>query len=210
VQVCPTGVDIRRGVQMECIHCTACIDACDQIMTKMNRPTGLVRYGTLAMSRGEEPAGKWRPRFSVRAWIYAVLLAVVVGTLNYKLLTRIPFEVFILRAVDTPYQIIPGRRVTNHFHVDFNNLAAQAGKPFVSVSEELAQQGVKMVMPNAPALLSAGQGGRADLFIEFPQDLLEMGKAGLKVWVGAIHPETGENLLPPRMIEVPLVGPFKQ
>lgn len=44
VQVCPTGIDIRNGLQLECIGCTACIDACDDVMTKINRPTGLIRY----------------------------------------------------------------------------------------------------------------------------------------------------------------------
>jgi polyferredoxin len=44
VQVCPTGIDIRNGLQLECIGCAACVDACDDIMTKLKRPTGLVRY----------------------------------------------------------------------------------------------------------------------------------------------------------------------
>ena len=43
VQVCPTGIDIRNGLQLECIGCTACIDACDDIMTKVERPKGLIR-----------------------------------------------------------------------------------------------------------------------------------------------------------------------
>lgn len=47
VQVCPTGIDIRRGLQMECIACTACIDACDEVMTKVKKPTGLIRYDSL-------------------------------------------------------------------------------------------------------------------------------------------------------------------
>lgn len=68
VQVCPTGIDIRNGLQMECIGCAACIDACDEIMLKLNRPTGLVRYDSL---RGlEEKKRKfWRPRI----FIYGVL-----------------------------------------------------------------------------------------------------------------------------------------
>lgn len=47
VQVCPTGIDIRNGLQLECIGCTACIDACDEIMVKIDRPTGLIRYDSL-------------------------------------------------------------------------------------------------------------------------------------------------------------------
>ena len=48
VQVCPTGIDIRRGLQMECIACTACIDACDLVMEKIKKPKGLISYTTLA------------------------------------------------------------------------------------------------------------------------------------------------------------------
>src|SRR5690606_38137355 len=47
ISVCPTGIDIRNGLQLECIGCAACIDACDDIMTKIDRPKGLVRYDSL-------------------------------------------------------------------------------------------------------------------------------------------------------------------
>src|SRR5690606_16330515 len=52
VQVCPTGIDIRQGLQLECIGCAACIDACDTVMTKLNRPTGLIRYDSQAAFEG--------------------------------------------------------------------------------------------------------------------------------------------------------------
>src|SRR5208283_3373771 len=54
VAVCPTGIDIRDGLQMECVHCTACIDACDGVMAKIGRPPGLIRYASLnSIERGE-------------------------------------------------------------------------------------------------------------------------------------------------------------
>jgi cytochrome c oxidase accessory protein FixG len=66
VQVCPTGIDIRNGLQMECIGCAACIDACDDIMRKVNRPTGLVRYDSTSGL-----AGKKRRILRPRVWLYA-------------------------------------------------------------------------------------------------------------------------------------------
>ena len=66
VQVCPTGIDIRNGLQMECIGCAACIDACDDIMRKVNRPTGLVRYDSTSGL-----AGKKRRIIRPRIWLYA-------------------------------------------------------------------------------------------------------------------------------------------
>ncbi len=68
VTVCPTGIDIRNGLQMECIGCAACIDACDDIMVKLKRPTGLVRYDS---SRGLE--GKKRRIFRPRLFAYGFL-----------------------------------------------------------------------------------------------------------------------------------------
>ncbi len=71
VQACPTGIDIRHGLQLECIACTACIDACDDVMTRLKKPTGLIRYDSLARFAGGRT--KWiRPRTIV----YAVLLLV--------------------------------------------------------------------------------------------------------------------------------------
>ena len=69
VAVCPTGIDIRNGTQMECVNCTACIDACDNIMDKIGRPRGLIRYASLnSIERGE------RFRFTPRLMGYSVLL----------------------------------------------------------------------------------------------------------------------------------------
>ena len=55
VQVCPTGIDIRKGLQYECIACAACIDACDAVMDKVGSPRGLVRYSTQAEIDGAAP-----------------------------------------------------------------------------------------------------------------------------------------------------------
>ena len=71
VQVCPTGIDIRQGLQMECLACTACIDACDDVMVRLRKPRGLVRYDSLTNFAGGRT--RWlRPR----TILYAVLLCV--------------------------------------------------------------------------------------------------------------------------------------
>ena len=82
MQVCPTGIDIRNGLQLECIACTACIDACDDTMDKIGRPRGLVRYPSLQELEGKKTS--WaRPR----VLIYALLLAAL-GLLFVVLLAR--------------------------------------------------------------------------------------------------------------------------
>ncbi|QQL46082.1 cytochrome c oxidase accessory protein CcoG [Sulfuriroseicoccus oceanibius] len=71
VQVCPTGIDIRNGLQMECIGCAACVDACDEIMTKLKRPKGLVRYDSLNGMEGQK-----RRVLRPRVFIYIVLFCI--------------------------------------------------------------------------------------------------------------------------------------
>lgn len=100
VQVCPTGIDIRQGLQMECIGCAACIDACDDVMLKLQRPTGLIRYDSF---NGLER----KPRRILRPRVYVYTAMLLVGALAMTLafagfrsaaatLTRIPGPAFFL------------------------------------------------------------------------------------------------------------------
>jgi len=92
VQVCPTGIDIRDGMQYECIGCAACIDACDDVMVKMGYDKGLVRYTTLNMLNGGEQR-ILRPR----TFVYAGLLMAMTVSLMYSIVTRVPLELDVIR-----------------------------------------------------------------------------------------------------------------
>jgi len=83
VQVCPTGIDIRNGLQLECIGCTACIDACDDIMKKVKQPTGLIRYDSFNGFAGK---GKrfFRPRIFVYTALAALGLTALIGVASFK------------------------------------------------------------------------------------------------------------------------------
>ncbi|HEU5080046.1 MAG TPA: cytochrome c oxidase accessory protein CcoG [Opitutaceae bacterium] len=98
VQVCPTGIDIRQGLQMECIGCTACVDACDQVMTKIQRPTGLIRYDSIAKFSGAST--RWiRPRTIV----YAVLFLVGSFIAAWAFSTFEPIDASVSRMRGAPY-----------------------------------------------------------------------------------------------------------
>jgi cytochrome c oxidase accessory protein FixG len=98
VQVCPTGIDIRNGLQYECIGCAACIDGCDQIMDKMNYPRGLIRYTTENVVKGKYPdAGIVRHVLRPRTLIYSALLTAIAGAFVYGLATRVPLNVGVVR-----------------------------------------------------------------------------------------------------------------
>ena len=98
VQVCPTGIDIRRGLQYECIGCAACIDGCDQVMDKMAYPKGLIRYATEnALTNHWSPAQMWRRVLRPRTLIYSVILVGSVTAFLAALWLRVPLKVDVMR-----------------------------------------------------------------------------------------------------------------
>ena len=98
VQVCPTGIDIRKGLQYECIGCAACIDGCDQVMDKMGYPRGLIRYTTQnALSRGLDRRAMWRRTLRPRTMIYAGVLLAIIGVAVGSLAMRNPLKVDVIR-----------------------------------------------------------------------------------------------------------------
>ena len=99
VQVCPTGIDIRDGLQHGCIACAACVDVCDQVMDRMGYPKGLVRYTTQNAVDGR-PTRIVRPRTVVYASCLVALLAVFAGLLAF----RVPAELDVIRDRNALYR----------------------------------------------------------------------------------------------------------
>jgi len=98
VQVCPTGIDIRKGLQYECIGCAACIDGCDQVMDKMGYPKGLIRYASEnALAGHYDGATMWKRMIRARTLIYATLLVVIVIAAGTSLALRNPLKVDVIR-----------------------------------------------------------------------------------------------------------------
>jgi cytochrome c oxidase accessory protein FixG len=115
VHVCPTGIDIRNGTQMECVNCTACIDACDEVMIKIGKPKGLIRYASInSITNGVLKL------ITPRVMGYSFVLLVVVGILGFALITRSDVETTILKVPGTLYQREPGV-ITNLYNVEFVN-----------------------------------------------------------------------------------------
>ena len=98
VQVCPTGIDIRKGLQYECIGCAACIDGCNQVMDKMGYPQGLIRYTTEnALAKGYDKATMWKRVFRFRTILYLAVLAAVTTAAGVSLYLREPLKVDVMR-----------------------------------------------------------------------------------------------------------------
>ncbi len=111
VVTCPTGIDIRNGLQMECLHCTQCIDACDSVMTKLGRATGLIRYASQAELAGDVAKGafKLRPRLIVYPTIVTILLTLGISVLAF----RGPLSVSVARGRGAPFSQLPSGVITN-------------------------------------------------------------------------------------------------
>lgn len=117
VQVCPTGIDIRKGTQMECVNCTACIDACDWVMEKIERPTRLIGFKSESEIRDKTPF-----RINKRVYGYSALLLILIGVLAVLLVRRTDIETTILRAGGTIYQLREdGSLVSNLYTAEMVN-----------------------------------------------------------------------------------------
>ena len=121
VQVCPTGIDIRKGLQLECIACAACIDACDNVMDKMHYPRGLIRYSTQAALEGKS-AKVLRPRTMVYG---GVLLALMIG-FGFAVANRTLVELDVLRDRNALYREVAGAQIENVYTVRFINKDTRA------------------------------------------------------------------------------------
>jgi cytochrome c oxidase accessory protein FixG len=122
VQVCPTGIDIRKGLQYECISCAACIDACDTVMDKMNYPRGLIRYSTQnAVVQGWGRSQLLRRVFRLRVLVYTAILLAVTAALFISLALRSPFKVDVTRDRASLARIVSGGKIENVYRLQVMN-----------------------------------------------------------------------------------------
>jgi len=121
VQVCPTGIDIRNGLQYECIACGACIDACDEVMDKLGYPHGLVRYTTQNAIDGK-PTRVLRPRI----FVYGALLAVLLAGWAWGVTARSPLIAEALRDRNALYRAASDGRIENDYTLKLVNKSGRA------------------------------------------------------------------------------------
>ncbi len=122
VQVCPTGIDIRKGLQYECIGCAACIDVCDEVMVKMNYPKGLVRYDTQnGLAQHLTRSQRLRRIFRPRVLVYTAVLFLIVSALATSIALRSPFKVDVVRDRSTLARQVEDGEVENVYRLQIMN-----------------------------------------------------------------------------------------
>jgi cytochrome c oxidase accessory protein FixG len=179
VSVCPGGVDIREGDQLQCIACAGCIDACDEIMIKIGKPTGLIRYTTKRDERASE--GEWRPHLkNPRVYAYAAILTVLSLMLMVGLATRNEVVFWAARSAgDQLYLELPNGTVANQFHLHVTNRDTAER----SFTVESLTEGVEVTAPGQPWRVEWGAELRVPGFIAASPTAFERGRkaAELKV-----------------------------
>ncbi|MFW9615329.1 cytochrome c oxidase accessory protein CcoG [Aquabacterium sp.] len=141
VQVCPTGIDIRKGLQYECIGCAACIDVCDGVMDKIGKPRGLIRYATLnSMDNGWGRKEMWARVARPRVMIYTAILFAVVAVFLYSLYSRVPFRVDIVRDRGALARVVDEGFVENVYRVQVMNASESKQKYRIGVEQLMQAQ----------------------------------------------------------------------
>lgn len=123
VDVCPTGIDIRKGLQMECINCTQCIDACDDVMHKVGLPTGLIRY-----TSQEALSGRPWKLLRIRTVAYPILLCVLLTGFAFAVSQKYSFDARVIRGKGAPFSLGLDGKTVNSFSV---RLVNRSDKPQV-------------------------------------------------------------------------------
>ena len=165
VKTCPTGIDIRDGLQMECIACAACIDVCDQVMDKVGYPRGLIRYSTEAAlekhyTAKDIAAHLMRPRTLIYG---GILIAIILAT-AWSMATRVPLKVDIIRDRSVLSREADDGRIENLYTMHISNTGETAHRFSLSVSglDGIEIAGERIVEVPASSLKSIDVTVRAD------------------------------------------------
>ncbi len=174
VHVCPTGIDIRNGTQLECTHCTACIDACDSIMEKINKPTGLIKYASEATIAENKPF-----IITARLKAYIVVLLILLTAFVAILSTRSSVEMQVIKASGQLYVETADGQISNMYNYMLIN---KSHNNYDSLELKLDGDGV-VELVNGHKYISLKKEGsiKSTLFIKIPANKIMKRKQTIKV-----------------------------
>ncbi|MFP4598207.1 MAG: cytochrome c oxidase accessory protein CcoG [Persicimonas sp.] len=195
VRTCPTGIDIRDGLQMECIGCTQCIDACNDIMDGIAKPHGLIRYTSERALEKQETARVVRPRTIA----YGVLWVGLFVALSVFISGREPLSVDVGRVTGAPYTVLKDDTVANRLRFRLRNRSGSAQRFHI---EPISPKGLDIKMMGEPDIaLEHGQMERVEAWIVVPEEALgSRGNVGARFRV-----EGSEGLA--KEVDFRLLGP---
>jgi cytochrome c oxidase accessory protein FixG len=193
VLVCPTGIDIRNGTQLECTNCTACIDECDNIMDKVGLPKGLIRYAS-----EDEIVNKEKFKVTTRMKAYSAVLVILIGVLTTMLFLRNEVEANLLPLPGQLFQ----HNGTNIRNIYTYKIVNKTEHSFDNVSLKVNNFKAKIKLVGSPKIIVPKQGiASGTLFIEIPENVLEDENIHLKIEIfdgDKLIEKTTTNFMGPR------------
>lgn len=194
VKVCPTGIDIRNGTQLECINCTACIDVCNKMMNAVGLPEGLIRYAS------ENNIAEKRPwRFTWRMKAYSAVMVLLLSILVWLLATRTDVGVTLLRTPGQLYQQQTEHRMSNLYNYKMLNKTFKPKE--VTLRPENFRGEIKLVGETKLTIPKDGYAS-GSLFIYIDNNSITERKTILKIGVYEGDKRIGT-------ITTTFLGPFK-
>lgn len=174
VQVCPTGIDIRKGSQMECVACTACIDACDAVMDKIGRPKRLIGFYST-----DEVEGKKKEATNMRSIAYTVVLVALIGVFGWLVFSRSEIDGTLLRAKGSTYLVRDDGTISNLYTLVLLNKSNGAME--FALRPEHPSVGIQVVNN----ITRLEKGGRAEMsfFLLAPPGAMDSYKTDIRVQV---------------------------
>ncbi len=191
---CPMGIDIRDGLQLECVGCAQCADSCDAVMARSGKAPGLVRYTSL-----NQLAGGVHKLLRPRVLLYAALLVVLYATFWTFVLGRAPATVEIVRGSRDPYRTTPAGEVANQVRARLTN---RLDEPQAFIVALLAPEGT-LTASLSPYVLGPHEVGAVDLVVRTAPDIFRKGRAEARFHI------TSDRALDEERDFV-LVGPYRR
>ena len=183
VQVCPTGIDIREGLQYECIGCAACVDACNSVMAKIELPPGLIRYSTEhAMEQGWTLAQVRARVLRPRVLIYTALLALIVAALGAALALRTPLKLDVIRDRGAMGREVEDGVIENVYRLQVMNTAETAHTFRIAVS---GLASIRLASPEL-ATLDGASARAVPVRVRVPRDAAKSGSNKIEFELTAI------------------------
>jgi cytochrome c oxidase accessory protein FixG len=193
VQVCPTGIDIRNGTQLECVNCTACMDACDEVMVKIKKPEGLIRidsYNGIV----EKKNSLWNSRVAA----YSLVLVALLGLESFLFMNRSSVETLFLRTPGMLYQDNDDGYISNLYNYQLINKTD--AEMVVSFKCDDIPGIIFETIGQAPKTIK-NQVSEGAVFIKIPKDKIQKRKTDLTILVyynGEVIDESETTFLGPR------------
>lgn len=195
VVVCPTGIDIRNGQQLECVNCTACIDACDEVMTKVGLPPGLIRYATEEEIEEEKPF-----KFTGKMKAYTAVLVGLWVALGVLLYNRGSMEAKFIKPAGSTFVIRDGR-ISNTYNYTLLNKSNE--KVEVTFKIEEPEGGVISYSGKNKILVEGDKITKGTINVSFPESLIKLSKQNITI---GVYDQKGKKI---DEYQTYFEGPFK-